>query len=592
MKSKYLPIYREEAREIGWEELDIIIISGDAYVDHPSFGAAVISRVLESEGYRVGIIPQPDWKSNDDFKRLGRPKLFFGVTAGNMDSMVNHYSPSRRRRDYDAYSPGGKIGFRPDRASIVYANKIRETYKDVPIVLGGIEASLRRFAHYDYWDNRVRQSILADSPADILVYGMGEYAVKEIARRLKAGRGINEIKDIPGTTIKTKEIESMEATLDLPSFQEVSYDKEQYALAFRLTEMEQNPITGNRLVQPHPKTLIVQNRPGPVLNEKNMGRIYGLPFTRKPHPTYGAEGIPAFNTINFSITTHRGCFGSCSFCAISAHQGRIIQNRSSDSILDEVNDLTRDPDFRGTITDIGGPSQNMYSLGCPKQEKKGACKDKLCLFPEPCKNLDTDHGRLLELLKEIRKIPGIKHAFIGSGVRYDLALLDKSGYLEEICAHHISGQLKIAPEHISKKVTDKMRKPDGKKFDEFSKKYEKINKNLGKKQFLVPYFMASHPGCSLTEMIELAQFMRDMNYFVEQVQEFTPTPMTASTTMYYTGIDPYTMKKVHIPRGRERTLQRALIQYSSPRYRDLVKEALEKAGRKDLIGKGKKTLVR
>lgn len=582
----------EEARKLGWRELDVILVTGDAYVDHSSFGAAIIGRVLESKGYRVGIISQPDWRTGEDFKKLGKPRLFFGVTAGNMDSMVANYTSFKNPRRSDAYSPGEKPGLRPDRATIVYSNKIREIYNDVAIVLGGIEASLRRLAHYDYWSDRVRQSILADSPADMLVYGMGEKQVVEIAERLGKGEKISEITDIRGTMIKSQAIDSLSNFVELPSFEEVAASKESYARSFKTILEEQDPVYGRTLAQKHPKTYVVQNPPPQPLTGEELDAIYELPYMRSAHPSCEKlGGVPAIKTVQFSLVTHRGCFGSCSFCAITQHQGRIIQSRSKDSIIREARLLTQHPDFRGTIQDVGGATANMYMLGCEKQKLRGSCRTKLCVHPAICKNLKKSHRELVDLLRALRSLPRVKHVFIGSGVRYDLALCDEE-YLEEICRHHVSGQLKIAPEHISREVTDAIKKPARETFEEFRKRFEELNKKLGKKQYLVPYFMSSHPGCKTEHMIELAEYIRDVGYFVEQVQDFTPTPMTASTCMFHTCLDPFTMKPVYTARTlHEKKMQRALMQFKSPKNYNLVREALEKAGRKDLIGSGRKCLI-
>lgn len=584
MKAHFLPVSLEEAEKLGWIELDIIIVTGDAYVDHPSFGASVIGRVLEAEGFRVGIIAQPGWRDLDDFKKLSRARLFFGVTAGNIDSMVSNYTANRKPRSNDAYSPGKTAGLRPDRATIVYSNKIREAYKEISIVLGGIEASLRRFAHYDYWSDKVRQSILADSPADLLVYGMGEKQVIEIARKL-AERAV--IGNIPGTVFKANDLDELEDYLEIPSFEEVSASKAKYVEAFKSIWREQDPYRGKTLVQRHPKCYIIQNRPALPLSTEELDRIYELPYQREAHPSYKSK-IKALESVKFSIISHRGCFGDCAFCALAMHQGKIIQSRSIESIVREARQLTRHRDFKGIIQDVGGPTANMYGLGC---RANSYCREKSCLYPEPCKHLITSHELQLKLLRRLRRIPGVKKVFIGSGVRYDLAMLDPD-YPRELCEHHVSGQLRVAPEHVSKRVLDLMRKPDREVYERFVEQFKAINRQIGKEQYLAPYFMSSHPGCSLEHMVELAEHIRDTGFFVEQVQDFTPTPMTASTTMYYTGIDPFSGEKLYIPKSeRERRMQRALLQFKSPENYHLVKTALREVGREDLIGENAKCLI-
>lgn len=582
----------EEAETLGIEEFDIIIVTGDAYVDHPSFGAAVIGRVLWDAGYTVGIIAQPGWKTDADFKKLGRPRLFFGVTSGNVDSMVNNYTASLKVRSDDVYSRDGKGGLRPNRAAIVYSDKLHSIFRDTPIVLGGIEASLRRFAHYDYWSDSVRQSILADAPADIVVFGMGERQVIDIARRLQKGEEIENITDIPGTVVKM-EIERWrsighEGYVEIPGFAEVSKDKGLYARAFKLHYQEQDPVRGRPVAQPHPKTMIIQNKPALPLSTQELDRIYELPFTRMQHPSY-EKPIPALAPVKFSIISHRGCFASCSFCALTHHQGRIVQSRSIDSIVREVVRMTRMPGFKGIVQDVGGPTANMYSLFCRRWDTHGACTDKICMF---CESLEKSHEKQVELLRRLREIPGVKKVFIGSGIRYDLVLDDSSDYISELCAHHISGQLKVAPEHVTRHITDIMHKPSFEVFEEFKRRFDALNKDLGKKQYILPYFMSGHPGSTLKDMIELAEYIRDNNLYTEQVQDFTPTPMTASTCMYYTGIDPFTMEKVHVPKGREKRIQRALMQYKDRKNYGLVIEGLKIAGRTDLIGSEWKCLIR
>ncbi|WP_440948923.1 YgiQ family radical SAM protein [Methanosarcina sp. T3] len=606
----------EEVKARGWKELDIILVTGDAYVDHSSFGTAIIGRVLEDAGFKVGIIAQPRWDNPEDFKKLGKPRLFFSVSAGNTDSMVSNLTPGLKPRDKDAYSPGGKTGLRPNRAVIIYSNRIKEAFPDVPIVLGGIEASLRRFAHYDYLSDKVRQAILADAPADLVVYGMGELQIVEIAKRLQVEENIREIRDIPGTVWKmevrawkelkekgkrTTEVLARDTApeaarffkeyIEIPSFSEVSQDKAVFAKAFRTYFLEQNPVTGKGIVQPHPKTIIVQNRPMRPLTEAELDHVYELPYTGEAHPSY-TEPIPALEMVKFSLTTHRGCFGGCSFCAITQHQGRMIASRSIESVLREAKKLTEKPDFKGIINGVGGPTANMYGMGCRSWEKKGVCLDKACLYPRVCPALDTSHKKLLELMQRLRELPGIRQVFTGYGVRYDLALEDEE-YLEELCAHHISGQLRIAPEHFSKRVTDAMSKPGKEVYKRFVEKFTAFNKKCGKEQYIVNYLMSGHPGCTLEDMIEMAEYMRDRGGYTEQVQDFTPTPMTVSTCMYYTGLDPFTGKKVYVARDKkEKAMQRALMHYRSPVNYELVYEALEKAGRLDLVGNAHKCLIR
>ncbi len=591
---KFLPMSMREAEALGIENFDIILVTGDTYVDHPSFGTAVIGRVLWDAGFSVGIITQPDWKNDPDFKKLGKPRLFFGVTSGNVDSMVNNYTPNLKIRSDDVYSPGGEGGRRPNRAAIVYSDKMHSTFPDTPIVLGGIEASLRRFAHYDYWSDSVRQSILADAPADILVFGMGERQVVEIAERLSKGEGIKEINDVPGTAIKIEisRWRSMEhdGFVEIPGFAEVSRDKELYAKAFNLHYQEQDPIRGKPVVQPHPKTVIIQNKPALPLNTQELDNVYELPYTRLPHPSY-KKPIPALPPVKFSIVSHRGCFASCSFCALTHHQGRIVSSRSIESILSEVRRMTKMPDFKGIVQDVGGPTANMYSLHCNRWEKNGACPDKSCLHPL-CRSLETSHHKQVELLRRLREIPGVKKVFVGSGIRYDLVMADSSEYLSDLCEHHVSGHLKVAPEHVTKHVTDIMHKPSIGTFEEFRKKFEGENKKHRKNQYVLPYFMSGHPGSTVKDMIELAEYIRDNNLYTEQVQDFTPTPMTASTCMYYTGIDPFTMEKVYVAKGREKRIQRALMQYMDEKNYNFVYEGLKIAGREDLIGNERKCLIK
>lgn len=580
---------RDEMGRLGWDRCDVVIVSGDAYVDHPSFGSALIGRVLEDAGYKVGMIAQPDYRTRDSFNVLGEPKLCFCVSSGNVDSMVNNYTANKRPRSEDDYSPGGIGGRRPDRAVIVYCNRIRETYKDKPMIIGGIEASLRRFAHYDYWDDKVRQSILADAPADIITYGMAEKPLLEVVRMLSKGTAVTGIEGVRGTVTKAREL-NIDDFVEVPDFKAVSTDKLAYATAFRMYSDEQDPFYGKTVVQRHLKTIIVQNPPPMPMTQAELDHVYDLPYTRRPHPYY-KEVIPALKTVTFSVTSHRGCFGGCAFCAITNHQGRIVQSRSIGSIVNEAKKLVKIPEFKGTITDIGGPTADMYDLGCVKQSKQGTCRDKLCLFPMPCPSLKKDHGKLIELLKAVQAVPGVKNVFIGSGIRYDLAMQDED-YLYHICRNNVSGQLKVAPEHVSKAVTDAMCKPSIEVYKKFVRRYQEINKEIGKEQYIIPYFISGHPGCTLKDAVQLAEYVRDMGYYVEQVQDFTPTPSTLSTCMYHTGYNPYTEKTVYVPKSvEERKMQRALLQYKNPDNYDLVKKALVKAGRKDLIGYGPKCLI-
>lgn len=594
LHKKFLPVSTEDLKKNNIKQLDFIIVTGDAYVDHPSFGTAIIGRTLESQGYSVGIIPQPKWNNADDFKKLGRPKYGFLVNSGNIDSMVNHYTAAKRKRSDDFYSPGGKSGYRPDRAVIVYCNRIREAFKDVPIVIGGIEASLRRFAHYDYWDNKVRRSILLDSKANLLIYGMGEKTIIQIADLLSYGMDISKINDIKGTCYLTKDISNLRNYVETPSFEDCASNKSAYGESYKLESLEQDPIRGKTIVQPHGDRYLVQNPPQLPLTQEEMDFTYNLPFTRTPHPMYDSlGGIPAITEVKFSITSHRGCYGSCSFCALTFHQGRIIQNRSGDSIVDEAKLLTTLDDFKGYIHDIGGPTANFRHKSCKLQEEHGTCKNKQCMFPKPCKNLIVDHKEYLGVLRKVRKLPGMKKVFIRSGIRYDYLIEDKNGeFFKELCEHHISGQLKVAPEHVSPRVLTQMGKPGRDVYDKFVNKYFSINKAIGKKQFLVPYLMSSHPGSDLNAAIELALYVKEMGYNPEQIQDFYPTPGSLSTTIYYTGVNPLTGEKVYTPKTQEeKDMQRALIQYRVPKNYKLVKNALIKAGREDLIGNGPKYLI-
>jgi uncharacterized radical SAM protein YgiQ len=594
LNKNFLPICKKDMELNNIEQLDFIFITGDAYVDHPSFGTAIISRILEREGFKVGIISQPNWQSIDDFKKLGRPRLAFLINSGNMDSMVNHYTATRKKRHEDLYSPGGKPGCRPDRALIVYCNRAREAYKDVPIIIGGIEASLRRFAHYDYWSDKIRRSILLDSKSDILVYGMGEKSIVQIANLLKYGMNIHNITDIRGTLYSSRNKSQLKEYVEVPSFEEVLEDKRAYGESFKLEYLEQDAVRGKILVQKHGDQYIVQNPPQYPLTEEEMDIIYSLPYTRTYHPIYKKSGgIPAIKEIRFSITSHRGCYGGCSFCALTFHQGRTIQHRSEKSIIQEAELLTTLDDFKGYIHDVGGPTANFRHRACKIQEKAGVCRNRQCLFPFPCKNLIIDHSEYSNLLKKIRKIPGIKKVFIRSGIRYDYLINDKNtDFFTELCRYHISGQLKVAPEHISDKVLSQMGKPRMDVYNKFVKKYFEINKKLGKEQYLVPYLMSSHPGSDLNAAIELALYIKKMGYTPEQVQDFYPTPGSLSTTMYYTGMNPLTGEKVYVPKKqKEKNMQRALLQFNLPKNYRLVKEALTAAGRNDLIGNDSHCLI-
>lgn len=583
-----------EAR--GWDQVDFVLVSGDAYVDHHSFGPAIIARVLENAGYKVGIIPQPDWKDSEDFKRLGRPRLGFLVTAGNMDSMVNHYSVNKRMRDRDFYSPGGKMGLRPDRATIVYCNRIHEAYKSIPIIIGGIEASLRRFAHYDYWSDTVRKSILIDSNADLLVYGMAEKQIIEIAQYLNDGFEAKYIRHIPGTCYVVDSLEEVSDYVEIPSANKVAEDKVKYAEAFKVQYEEQDPVRGKTIVQQQNSKFLVQNVPERPLSREELDRVYALPYQKNYHPMYEKDGgIPALEEVKFSIVSSRGCFGSCSFCALTFHQGRIVQSRSEEGIIQEATDITNMEGFKGYIHDVGGPTANFRQPACDRQLKFGACKDRQCLDPSPCKNLFVDHEEYLSILRKLRKLPKIKKVFVRSGLRYDYIMADRKNeaFLTELIEHHISGQLKVAPEHVSARVLKYMGKPAGKTYEKFKEKYFRINEKLGKKQFLVPYLMSSHPGCTLEDAVELAEYLRDTHYQPEQVQDFYPTPGTLSTAMFFTGLDPMTMEKVYIPKSKtEKAMQRALLQFKNPAKHDLIRAALTQVNRTDLIGYGPKCLVK
>ncbi len=593
----FLPVTYDEMIQRGWEQPDFVYVCGDAYIDHPSFGAAIITRMLESKGYRVCVVAQPDWKSTKDFMRFGKPRLAFLVSGGNIDSMVNHYSVAKKKRDKDLYSPGGEGGHRPDRATIVYCQKIREAYgNSVNIMIGGIEASLRRLSHYDYWDNKVRRSILLDSQADILMYGMGENQIIELAEALDSGLDIHDLTYIRGTVYKTKTLENIyDEYITLPSYKEVSTDKIRYAEGFLQQYQNTDAITAKVLVEPYNDCYVVQNKPSLPLTQAQFDYSYSLPYMRNYHPMYEEKGgVPAIEEVKFSIISNRGCFGSCNFCALAFHQGRVIQARSHQSIINEAKKITWEPDFKGYIHDVGGPTANFRAPACDKQLTKGACKERQCLFPTPCKNMKIDHKDYTKLLRELRELPKVKKVFVRSGIRYDYLIYDKDEtFFRELCEYHVSGQLKVAPEHISPRVLEKMGKPGRDVYDRFVKKFYDINRQIGKEQYLVPYLMSSHPGSDLKAAVELAEYLRDLGYMPEQVQDFYPTPGTLSTCMFYTELDPRTMTKVYVPKTpHEKAMQRALIQYRLPRNYELVSEALHKAGRTDLIGFDKHCLIR
>lgn len=596
MVKDYLPLNREDMEKRGWEECDFVYVIGDAYVDHPSFGPAIISRILESEGYRVGIIAQPDWKDETSIMALGEPRLGFLVSGGNMDTMVNHYSVAKKRRQHDAYTPGGVIGKRPDRATIVYCNMIRKKYKNAAIIIGGIEASLRRLAHYDYWSDKVKRSILLDSQADIISYGMGEKSIVEIADALNSGIDVKDITFIPGTVYKAKDLESVYDAIELPTFQQILDSKVVFAKSFYIQYQNTDPFTAKRLVEKYKDgEYVVQNPPAKPLTQSEMDRVYALPYMRDYHPSYAElGGIPAIEELKFSLTSNRGCFGGCNFCALTFHQGRIVQTRSHESIIQEATTLTWDPEFKGYINDVGGPTANFRHTACEKQLTKGVCINKQCLFPKPCKQLNIDHKDYLSLLKKLRELPKVKKVFIRSGIRFDYLINDTDDtFIEELCQNHVSGQLKVAPEHISDNVLTMMGKPENAVYEKFIKKYRATNDKLGMKQFVVPYLMSSHPGSTMKEAVELAEYLRDLGYMPEQVQDFYPTPSTISTCMYYTEIDPRTMQPVYVPKNpHEKAMQRALIQYRNPKNYRLVVEALTVANRTDLIRYDKKCLIR
>ena len=592
---EFLPITKQEMLERGIAQPDFVYVIGDAYVDHPSFGHAIISRILENHGYSVVIISQPDWCNPKSIDIFGRPRLGFLVSGGNMDSMVNHYSVTRHRRKTDSFTPGGVMGKRPDYATVVYCNLIRQTYKNVPILIGGIEASLRRLAHYDYWSDAMKRSILLDSQADLLMYGMGERSVVEIADALNAGMDVKDITYIDGTVFKCRELDESLPTIILPDYEELQKNKRTYAESFKIQYGNCDPFTAKRLAEPYGKEYVVQNPPQKPLTMEEMDAVYDLPYCRAYHPSYEKlGGVPAIEEVKFSLVSNRGCFGACSFCALTFHQGRIVQVRSHESILAEAEKMVKDPDFKGYIHDVGGPTANFRHPACEKQMTKGACGGRQCLYPTPCKNMNADHSDYVALLRKLRKIPGVKKVFVRSGIRFDYLLADsKDTFFRELVQYHISGQLKVAPEHVSDAVLCRMGKPRNAVYNRFVDKYFALNKQYNMNQFLVPYLMSSHPGSTMKEAVELAEYIRDMGYNPEQVQDFDPTPSTLSTVMYYTGLDPRTMEKVYVPTDpHEKAMQRALIQYRNPKNYYLVKEALIKAHREDLIGSGPKCLIR
>jgi uncharacterized radical SAM protein YgiQ len=591
----FLPINREEMKQRGWEQPDFILVTADAYVDHPSFAHAVISRILERHGYNVAILSQPDWKNGLAFTEFGRPRLAFLVSGGNIDSMVCHYTANKRKRKRDEYSPGGEIGHRPDRPVIVYSNCVREQYKDVPIIIGGLEASLRRFAHYDYWTGKVRRSILFDSRADLLMFGMGERSMIEIADALNAGLDIADLTFIPGTAYTSASIESVYDFVEVPSYESITESKKKFADAYQIQLQEQDGIRGRALVQSCQGRYVVQNKPQEPLSGQEMDDVYELPYVREANPVYDDKGgVPALTEVKFSIVSGRGCFGSCSFCAITYHQGRILQARSHESILREVQQLMQLDGFKGYIHDVGGPTANFRQPACAKQLEEGTCSDKMCLYPKPCKNLTVDHSDYIVLLQKIRALEGIKKVFVRSGIRYDYVEADPNpAFIEELVRYHVSGQLKVAPEHASNKVLRAMGKPSIDIYRQFKTRFERENQAAGLKQYIIPYFIAAHPGCGLNEAIELAEFLRDEGFIPDQVQDFYPTPGSVSTCMYYTGIDPRNMRPIYVPKSEEeRAMQRALLQYNKPKNQAMVIKALKKANRQDLIGFGKQCLVK
>ncbi|WP_455503328.1 YgiQ family radical SAM protein [Blautia sp.] len=594
--SQFLPVTKKDMEARGWEQLDFVYVTGDAYVDHSSFGTAIISRLLESRGYKVGIIPQPDWRRKESIAVLGEPRLGFLVSAGNMDSMVNHYTVAKKHRQKDSYSPGGKMGLRPDRAVIVYSNLIRQTFKKTPIILGGIEASLRRMAHYDYWENKVKHSILIDSGADLISYGMGEHSIIEIAEALDSGIPVAEITYVAGTVYKCKDLSRAYAPIVLPSYEAVKEDKMSYAKSFAIQYQNTDPFTAGTMAESYGnKGYVIQNPPALPLTQNEMDDVYDLPYVGSYHPMYEKDGgIPALEEIRFSLTSNRGCFGSCSFCALTFHQGRILQTRSHESILKEAVHMTEEKDFKGYIHDVGGPTADFRQPSCQKQLTRGVCKNRHCLFPEPCKNLTADHKDYVSLLRKLRNLPKVKKVFVRSGVRFDYVLADPDKtFLNELAKYHVSGQLRVAPEHVSNQVLKYMGKPSHEVYQKFLEEFDKANQKAGLQQFAVPYFMSSHPGCTMKEAVKLAEYVRDLGFTPEQVQDFYPTPSTLSTCMYYTGIHPLTGEKVYVPKNaHEKSIQRALMQYKNPANRELVLEGLKIAGRMDLVGYGEKCLIR
>lgn len=592
----FLPITAEEVRELGVSQLDFIYVTGDAYVDHPSFGHAIITRLLQSHGYTVGIISQPDWKNDDSIAVFGAPRLGFLVSSGNMDSMVNHYYVSKKHRETDAYTPGGKPYMRPDHATVVYSNLIRKKYKHTPIIIGGIEASLRRMAHYDYWSDSFKRSILLDSQADLISYGMGEKSIVEIADALNSGIAVKDISFIAGTVHKTKDISGLYDYELLPSYDDMVSDKTLYAKSFKIQYDNTDAFNGRTLIEPYPNGVyVVQNIPQAPLTMQEMDDVYALPYQRTYHPSYEPfGGVPAISEIKFSLISNRGCFGGCNFCALTFHQGRTVQVRSHESIIEEAKLITQDKDFKGYIHDVGGPTANFRQPSCQKQLRAGVCKHRQCLCPEPCPNLEVTHSDYLSLLRKLRSLPNVKKVFVRSGIRFDYLMLDKDDtFFRELVEHHISGQLKVAPEHISDAVLSRMGKPENSVYEAFTEKYHRLNQKIGKNQFLVPYLMSSHPGSTIKEAVALAEYLRDIGYMPEQVQDFYPIPSTMSTVMYYTGIDPVTTKRVYVCKNpHEKAMQRALIQYRNPKNYELVREALKLAGRDDLIGFDKKCLIK
>jgi len=589
--AKPLPMSATEMRERGWDAVDIVFVTGDAYIDHPSFAMAILGRVLEAAGFRVGIISQPNWHSCDDWRRFGQPRLFFAISAGNMDSMINHYTANRKVRNSDAYSPGGRIGLRPDRATLSYCQRAREAYRGVPVIAGGVEASLRRLAHYDYWSDKVRRSILLDCKADMVVYGMGEDAIVEIARRLQAGETVRDLRDMRGVAYALGASESPPTdALTLPSFEDVSTDKKKFAEATRIIHNETNPYNAKRLVQWHGRQAIVANVPPLPVSQEVMDRLYSLPYTRRPHPSY-TEPIPAFGMIKDSVTIMRGCFGGCTFCSITTHQGRIIQSRSRESVVAEIKEMTADPNFHGVVSDIGGPTANMYQMKCSRPEVEAVCRRQSCVHPTICKLLGTSHGPLVQLMREAREVPGVRKVLVASGIRMDLARRSPE-YMQELARHHVGGHLKVAPEHTDPDVLMNMRKPSNDDFDRFSEKFNRESKSAGKAQYIVPYYIASHPGSDLNSMIHLATFLKQSGYRPDQVQDFIPAPFDVATAMYYTGIDPFSRKPVYVARHlRDRKLQRALMQFFKPENYFEVRKALLEAKRGDLIGDGCDCLI-